>query len=68
VGVYLGRFLRWNSWDLILHPRQVLADAVRCFSHPLSSPGPFGVVLLFAAFLLVAYLMLLAFPSSESRG
>ncbi|PYI56505.1 DUF1361 domain-containing protein [Paenibacillus flagellatus] len=27
VGVYLGRVLRWNSWDLVLHPLDVLADS-----------------------------------------
>ncbi|MCA9516739.1 MAG: DUF1361 domain-containing protein [Myxococcales bacterium] len=27
-GVYLGRFLRWNSWDLVVRPGDVLGDAV----------------------------------------
>ena len=26
LGVYLGRYLRWNSWDLLVQPREVLAD------------------------------------------
>ncbi|MDN5211165.1 DUF1361 domain-containing protein [Fulvivirgaceae bacterium BMA12] len=26
-GVYLGRILRWNSWDLFTHPLQVLKDS-----------------------------------------
>lgn len=27
-GVHLGRFARWNSWDIVAHPRAVLDDAV----------------------------------------
>ncbi|MGD8627350.1 MAG: DUF1361 domain-containing protein [Anaerolineae bacterium] len=58
LGVYLGRFLRWNSWDLLLNPRGVLADV----AHRLANPGDnlqiYGFVLLFGAILLVSYLTL----------
>lgn len=26
VGLYMGRFLRWNSWDLLLRPLAVMKD------------------------------------------
>ncbi|MFD1178321.1 DUF1361 domain-containing protein [Paenibacillus puldeungensis] len=32
-GIYLGRFMRWNSWDL-LHPRFVLNETIAYFMEP----------------------------------
>jgi uncharacterized membrane protein len=56
LGIYLGRFLRWNSWDLILHPRGVLGDVATRLADPMSHPRTYGVTLLFAAILTVCYL------------
>jgi uncharacterized membrane protein len=53
-GVYLGRFGRWNSWDLLLRPRAVLADAAGA----LADPRALGFTLLFAAFVGAGYLLL----------
>jgi uncharacterized membrane protein len=65
LGVYIGRFLRWNSWDLLLQPRSVLADVVIRLADPLNHPRTIGVTLLFAAFLLVCYLTFTIIPSPE---
>jgi uncharacterized membrane protein len=56
LGVYLGRFLRWNSWDLVLNPKGVLADVAIRLADPLQHPRTLGVTLLFAAILFVCYL------------
>jgi uncharacterized membrane protein len=56
LGVYLGRFRRWNSWDLLVHPHDVLADAAARLAHPLSQPQAYEVTLVFSALLLVSYL------------
>ena len=58
VGIYLGRFHRWNSWDLLLNPRGILADTLAGLSHPTAHLRPWGLVALFAAFVLVTYLTL----------
>jgi uncharacterized membrane protein len=65
LGVYMGRFLRWNSWDLFFQPRHVLTDVAARLTNPWSHPGSFGVTFLFAAFLLVCYLTFTTIPSSE---
>lgn len=33
IGVYLGRTLRWNSWDLVLHPFEVIKSFFDIFTH-----------------------------------
>ena len=58
LGIYLGRFLRWNSWDLVFHPRGVLTDVAVRLADPLAHPQAVGVTVLFAAILFVCYLAL----------
>lgn len=59
-GVYLGRFERWNSWDLFTAPRSLLAEIYRYVRHPLDHPQAVVFSVLFAGFCLCAYLMLVA--------
>jgi uncharacterized membrane protein len=57
-GIYLGRFLRLNSWDLILRPLVVSRSLGQWAVDPLEHPSPFAFPLLFATFLFIAYVML----------
>lgn len=67
-GVYLGRFLRWNSWDLLFHPRAVLVDLVVPVLHPFSNLAAIGVTLLFATFLLVSYVAMTTTGPLQKRS
>jgi uncharacterized membrane protein len=60
LGVYLGRVQRWNSWDIVLYPRDVLADAIRPLLYPASHVHPLGLSALFATILFICYVMYLA--------
>lgn len=58
LGVYLGRFLRWNSWDAFLNPFTLAADVTRHFAQwPGYKHGP-AFLVLFSVFMLVSYLLL----------
>jgi len=54
-GVYMGRFLRWNSWDVLTSPGGLLADTWTRVANPSDHPGTFAIVVLFTSFLTVAY-------------
>lgn len=62
-AIYLGRFLRWNSWDLFLHPVAVLFDITSSFMSP-SNQGllgtTLGVFLLLSSTYAVAWAMVRA--------
>jgi uncharacterized membrane protein len=59
-GIYLGRFLRWNSWDVILSPLETLSDAARIV-FPVPSRELLGFSAVFFAFSLVCYLIVYSF-------
>src|SRR5688500_5536005 len=55
VGIYLGRFLRWNSWDLALNPLSLALDVLQEFRHPRSNPTPYLYTTIFAQMSIVIY-------------
>lgn len=57
VGVYLGRFERWNSWDLFLHPHRVLRDLAATLINPLNNLRFVGFSLMFTALLVLIYIL-----------
>ena len=50
-AIYLGRFLRWNSWDLFTRPLGVLGSVVSDVSHA----RPWGVSAVFGAIIFASY-------------
>ena len=59
-GIYLGRFLRWNSWDVFTNPLETLGDAARMVLPP-KDPQLLGFSATFFAFSLVCYLIVYSF-------
>ena len=61
-GVYLGRFLRWNSWDVVTHPTALLLEIARMVHHPIRYDSTWAHVALFTVSLLFAYGLMLMLP------
>ena len=54
-GVYLGRFLRWNSWDIINNPGHLFNDITDRVVNPFDHPRTWGVTILFGILLNIIY-------------
>lgn len=54
-GIYMGRYLRWNSWDLITNPAAVTGDILDRVLNPFGHFGTWSVTALFGVFLFVMY-------------
>jgi len=67
-GIYLGRFLRWNSWDAIINPTSLFQDIAVSFSNPMAYSNSFNITLVFSAFLFLAYLTLIALIGEGGQG
>lgn len=53
-GIYLGRFQRWNSWDIVTNPFSLFADILKV----LTQPHTLGLAVVLSAFLLLGYFTL----------
>ncbi len=54
-GVWLGRFQRWNSWDLVTRPHDLLRDIVATLSERHELLHAAGISALLSGILLVGY-------------
>lgn len=54
-GIFLGRVLRWNTWDIIQHPKTLLKDMVNLLIHPLSNQEAWLMIGSMSLFLIVTF-------------
>jgi len=54
-GIYVGRFLRYNSWDLLTNPIQILAETLSRLIHPTTHPRTYGVTLIAGILLVLVF-------------
>jgi uncharacterized membrane protein len=54
-GIYLGRYLRFNSWDILSNPNDLIDEIAERLINPSVHTRMVGVTLLYGAFLLTGY-------------
>ncbi len=57
-GIYVGRYMRYNSWDIVSNPFQLLQDAYHILLHPVYNRNAWAMVIVFSFFLSIVYMML----------
>lgn len=64
-GIYFGRFLRWNSWDVFFRPTSLFTQLLDGLLNPLAHTQKLAFAGLFALLFSAVYLMLLAFTQLQ---
>ncbi len=69
-GIYLGRFVRLNTWDAAVHPFRVARSALAPLVHPAANARAWTFTVAFAALFLAAYATLArrSSPDGEPEG
>jgi uncharacterized membrane protein len=63
-GIYVGRFLQKNSWDIFVHPLSLMRTIGQQCIDPGANPQPLVVTVVFGVGLVIGYLVLRVFSAS----
>jgi uncharacterized membrane protein len=67
-GVYLGRFLRWNSWDILRNPFQLLLSIGHRIISPFDHLQTWGVTIILTIFFYLLYISIKKMPDYLSQA
>lgn len=54
-GIYIGRYLRFNSWDVITNPLQLIQDIIYLFIHPFRNRFDWSMIVCYTILLTLIY-------------
>ncbi|HWI90835.1 MAG TPA: DUF1361 domain-containing protein [Flavisolibacter sp.] len=54
-GVYIGRYLRFNSWDVLANPFQLINDIIYMFIHPIRNRFDWSMIVCYTLLLTLMY-------------
>lgn len=64
-GVYLGRFLRWNSWDVVTNPWDLFKEIAARFLFPVHYYQTWAITILLTCFFSLFYFTIRKFPLND---
>lgn len=66
-AIYLGRDLRWNTWDMLVNPAGILFDVSDRVLHPFAHTDTFTITVMFFVFLTSVYWVVWSLVRSLSK-
>ncbi|MBC3757434.1 DUF1361 domain-containing protein [Hyunsoonleella sp. SJ7] len=66
-GIYLGRFLRYNSWEIIQHPTSLFNDIFQIILNPSQHVEPWFFTLIFGTFLNLGFWVFQSLNESQNQ-
>lgn len=67
-GIYLGRYLRYNSWDIVAQPVNLAAGIIRSMTSASCYKETWAVTITFTVFLYLLYEIYLSFKRQTQRS
>ena len=67
-GIYMGRYLRWNIWDALLNPFDIMADTSQCLLHPAMYPRAYAFTLISAVLIWLVFKVFESFLPTETNS
>lgn len=55
-GIYIGRYLRYNSWDVIVQPFSLFREMIEVLLHPINKKMEWGMITCYAVFMTLLYI------------
>jgi uncharacterized membrane protein len=55
LGVFIGRYLRYNSWDIFTNPLDLLRDIITLIAHPLRHHDAWSMIFCYSILLTLIY-------------
>ena len=66
-GIFLGRFLRYNSWEILSNPKYLIVDILNIVFNPITYKGAWLFTLMFGMFLWQGHWVFKKFYSTPSK-
>ena len=66
-GIYMGRYLRWNSWDILINPDEIAIDILNRVLNPFAHFKTWSVTVLFGTFFYIMYYSVKNFINTKSN-
>lgn len=54
-GIYLGRYMRFNSWDIVSNPMHLITEILSYVTDPLGHPRTWGITFTYGMLFFVGY-------------